>query len=106
MSTSLVLTLSNVLCLFFCALALGIHLPFATIMLVFTLGLGAGSAVPTPGGLGGFEAGLAAGFVGYGVDASTALAAALLYRLVSYWLPMAAGAVAFIASERRGLFDP
>jgi uncharacterized membrane protein YbhN (UPF0104 family) len=105
MVTSLTLSVCNMLSLFFCALALGVHLPFAAVMLVFTLGLGAGSAVPTPGGLGGFEAGLAAGFAGYGIDASTALAAALLYRLTSYWLPMAVGGVTFIASERRGLFD-
>jgi uncharacterized membrane protein YbhN (UPF0104 family) len=104
LSTSLMLTLANISSLFFCALALDIHLPFATIMLIFTLGLGAGSAVPTPGGLGGFEAGLAAGFVGYGVDPAPALAAALLYRLVSYWLPLAVGAVAFVAGGRRGLF--
>jgi uncharacterized membrane protein YbhN (UPF0104 family) len=104
LSTSLALTLANISSLFFCAMALDIHLPFATIMLIFTLGLGAGSAVPTPGGLGGFEAGLAAGFVGYGIDPATALAAALLYRLVSYWLPLVAGAGAFVAGGRRGLF--
>lgn len=105
MATSSALTMSNVLSLFFCSMALGIQLPLAAVMLVFTFGVGAGAAVPTPGGLGGFEAGLAVGFVGYGTDASTALAAALLYRLISYWLPMASGAFAFIASERRGLFS-
>jgi glycosyltransferase 2 family protein len=102
---SILLTLCNVLCLLSCAHALDIHLSFAAILLIFTFGVGAGAAVPTPGGLGGFEAGLAAGFVAYGIDPSRALAAALLYRLISYWLTMAAGLVAFIVCQKQGLFS-
>lgn len=103
--TSIILTLCNVSALFFCARAMGLELPFLDVLLVFTLGVGAGAAVPTPGGLGGFEAGLAAGFVAYGIDASPALAVALLYRLVSYWLPLLAGGLAFIVCQRRRLFE-
>lgn len=102
--TSLTLTLCNVLCLYCCTAALGLSLPFASILLVFTFGLGTGSVVPTPGGLGGFEAGLTAGLVAYGIDPAQALAAALFYRLVSYWLPLIAGAGAFVICQRRGLF--
>ncbi|HMH31357.1 MAG TPA: flippase-like domain-containing protein [Methylomirabilota bacterium] len=102
LASSALLTLFNVLALSCCALALGVHLPFVTILLIFSLGVGAGTATPTPGGLGGFEAGLAAGFIGYGVGGSSALAVALLYRLVSYWLALAAGALAFFITQRRG----
>jgi uncharacterized membrane protein YbhN (UPF0104 family) len=101
--SSIVLTLANVLCLMSCALALGVHLSFTVNLLVFTFGIGAGTATPTPGGLGGFEAGLAAGFIAYHVASPVALAAALLYRLVSYWLPLGFGAVAFIVCQRRKL---
>lgn len=104
LTCSVALTFCNVLSLFFCLYALGIHLPFAAVLLVFTFGVGAGAAVPTPGGLGGFEAGLAAGFVAYGIDASPALAAALLYRLVSYWLPLLVGLLALIACQKQKLF--
>ncbi|MGH7193055.1 MAG: lysylphosphatidylglycerol synthase transmembrane domain-containing protein, partial [Candidatus Saccharimonadales bacterium] len=104
LGTSLILTLCNVLCLYFCLKALGLQLPLASVMLVFTFGLGAGSIVPTPGGLGAFEAGLTAGLVAYGIDPAPALAAALLYRLISYWLPLLVGAGAFIACQRRNLF--
>jgi uncharacterized membrane protein YbhN (UPF0104 family) len=99
--TSISLTTFNVLALYACANALGVHLNFAIIMLVFTLGIGAGTATPTPGGLGGFEAGLVAGFVSFKIDSSTALAIALLYRLISYWLTLIAGAVAFVLSQRK-----
>jgi undecaprenyl-diphosphatase len=101
--SSVLLTLSNVLGLGCCALALGVHLPFVACLLIFTFGVGTGTASPTPGGLGGFEAGLTAGFIAYHVAASTALAVALLYRLVSYWLPLLAGGLALIIAQRRRL---
>jgi uncharacterized membrane protein YbhN (UPF0104 family) len=101
--SSMTLTLANVGCLAACAEALGVHLSFLTIFLVFSLGISAGTATPTPGGLGGFEAGLVAGMVAYDVNSAAALAVALLYRLISYWLALLAGGIAFIVCQRRGL---
>jgi uncharacterized protein (TIRG00374 family) len=101
----MVLTLCYVLCLWAAAAALGVHLSVVAALLVLTLGVGAGSATPTPGGLGGYEAGLVAGLIAYGADSSAALAVALLFRLISYWLTLAAGAVAFAYAQRRGLFS-
>jgi uncharacterized protein (TIRG00374 family) len=49
----------------------------------------------TPGGVGFVEAGLVGMLVLAGVDHSDALLASLTYRLVSYWLPMPVGAVAY-----------
>jgi uncharacterized membrane protein YbhN (UPF0104 family) len=105
LASSMLLTLCNVFCLACCALALGVHLPFLAILLIFSLGIGAGTATPTPGGLGGFEAALAAGFIAYHVASPAALAVALLYRLVSYWLPLPAGAAALIICQKRQLFS-
>jgi uncharacterized protein (TIRG00374 family) len=55
----------------------------------------------TPGGLGFVEAGLVGTLTLAGVDAQDALLATLTYRLVSYWLPIPAGGVAYVASGRR-----
>jgi len=53
------------------------------------------SMIPiTPGGLGFVEAGLAATLATAGIGAQKALAATLLFRLVSFWLPLPVGAVA------------
>jgi undecaprenyl-diphosphatase len=104
LASSMALTMANVLCLSSCALALGVHLSFAAILIVFTFGIGTSTAIPTPGGLGGFEAGLVAGVVAYHIANPTALAMALLYRLVSYWLPLAAGAVALVYGQKRQWF--
>lgn len=49
----------------------------------------------TPGGLGFVEAGLTATLTVAGVPASLAVVATLAYRLASYWIPMAAGMMAF-----------
>ena len=98
---SILLTLANVLALFFAAKAFGIELDFAKTFIVFTLGVSGGAIIPTPGGLGGFEAGLTAGYIAFGIDKETALAVALLYRLISYWLTMLCGAGAFLVALKK-----
>ena len=55
----------------------------------------------TPGGLGLVEAGLSGLLILAGVDASNAFLATLAYRLASYWLPLLAGPVAYLAFWRR-----
>lgn len=101
--TSLCLTTANVASLYYCAVALDVHLSVVALVIIFTFGIGLGTATPTPGGLGGFEAGLVAGFTTYGVEASVALAIALLYRLLSYWLTLLMGGIAFVIVEKQRL---
>ncbi|HET8526347.1 MAG TPA: YbhN family protein, partial [Actinomycetota bacterium] len=55
----------------------------------------------TPGGLGFVEAGLTATLVLAGVSAGAAAIATLAYRLVSYWLPLPAGLLAYGLYRRR-----
>jgi uncharacterized protein (TIRG00374 family) len=55
----------------------------------------------TPGGLGFVETGLVGTLSLAGVSPTDALAATLLYRLVSYWLPIPAGGVAYLLFRRR-----
>jgi uncharacterized protein (TIRG00374 family) len=50
----------------------------------------------TPGGLGFVEAGLVSTLVAAGVAPARAVLATLAYRAVSYWLPLAAGLIAFV----------
>jgi uncharacterized protein (TIRG00374 family) len=54
----------------------------------------------TPGGLGFVEAGLTGTLALAGVGAGAAVVATLAYRLVSFWLPIPAGAVAAIVHRR------
>jgi uncharacterized protein (TIRG00374 family) len=55
----------------------------------------------TPGGLGFVEAGLVGTLRVAGVRGGDALTATLLYRIVAYWLPLAAGGIAYLLFRRR-----
>jgi uncharacterized protein (TIRG00374 family) len=55
----------------------------------------------TPGGIGVVEAGLTATLVLSGVSGGDAAVATLAYRLVSYWLMLPAGLVAWVIHRRR-----
>jgi uncharacterized protein (TIRG00374 family) len=51
----------------------------------------------TPGGLGVMEVTLSAALVGFGVDSGVALLGVVSWRLVNYWLPIPAGAAAYLS---------
>ncbi|RSX53125.1 Lysylphosphatidylglycerol synthase TM region [Bifidobacterium goeldii] len=72
-------------------------------MFIFLLANAIGSAVPTPGGLGGVEAALTFSFGAAGVPAGVALSATLLYRALFYWLRIPLGALAMRWLDRRNM---
>jgi uncharacterized protein (TIRG00374 family) len=49
-----------------------------------------------PGGIGGVEGGMIGAFLAFGVNGSLAVLAVLGYRTISYWLPTAPGAIAYL----------
>jgi uncharacterized protein (TIRG00374 family) len=99
--SSMGLTTCFALAFFVCLAAFGIRLDFAVAFLVFSAGFAVGNAVPTPGGLGGIEAGLAVGLIAYDVGKVEALAAVLVFRLISFWIPTVLGALAFLYVQQR-----
>ena len=54
-----------------------------------------GNLLPMPGGVGGVEGGMIAALAAFGVDAGQAVVSVLLYRAVTFWLPMIPGAIAY-----------
>lgn len=76
--------------------------PWETVLL-FLVANTAGSAVPTPGGLGAVEASLTFAFTSVGIHPTIALSATLLYRLMFYWLRIPIGAFAMKSLSNRGL---
>ena len=54
----------------------------------------------TPGGLGLVEAGMAGTYAALGTPTSVAIVAVLSYRLLSYWLPIAAGIMPYLRGAR------
>jgi uncharacterized protein (TIRG00374 family) len=58
------------------------------------------NTLPLPGGIGGVEGGMIGSFLAFGVNGSLAVLAVLAYRTISYWLPTAPGAIAYIRLRR------
>jgi uncharacterized membrane protein YbhN (UPF0104 family) len=85
-----------------CVRAFGGELAWPAIAVVYLTGSAIGSAAPTPGGLGAVEAALAAGLTAAGLDGATAVSAVLLFRVLTYWLPVAPGWAAFQYLQRKG----
>jgi undecaprenyl-diphosphatase len=96
-------TLTNFIIFAVAAHAFHIDIGVTGLFLAFTLGVLVGAALPTPGGLGGVEAGLVAGLVARGVEPTPALAAAIAFRLITYWLPLLVGTPAFFVARARKL---
>lgn len=101
---SLLLTAANVLALYSCAASLGANATLVVTLLVYSFAIILGTFTPTPGGLGGIEAGLVLGFMAFGMDAGTALAVTLIFRMVSNWVPLCIGALAFWYAESHRYF--
>lgn len=93
----------NVLTLMVCAQAIGIDVSFADALIAYTFGNFAATLVPTPGGIGSAEMGIYSGLVIVGVDSASAISITLLYRLISYWLPILPGYY-FFQSLRKTIF--
>jgi uncharacterized protein (TIRG00374 family) len=72
----------------------------STVLLAFCAAQFLGTLPLTPGGLGFVEAGLSGTLALAGVPAGAAVVATLAYRLVSFWLPIPAGAVAALIHRR------
>jgi glycosyltransferase 2 family protein len=95
------LTASFVLCLDASIRAFGGSLPLATVTVVFLTGNALGSAAPTPGGLGAVEGALSLGLTLAGLPAGTATSAVLMFRLLTFWLPVLPGWAAFSHLQRQ-----
>jgi glycosyltransferase 2 family protein len=100
---SAVLTLTHVLAFVCCVYAAGGHGSLLALAVVYLGSAAAGSLVPTPGGTGAVEAALVAGLTTSGLSLPVAVAAAVLSRLESVWLPAAPGWFALRSLRRDGL---
>lgn len=98
---ALSLNVAYVLCLAACVAAFGGSVPLAKIGVVYLTGVALGSIIPTPGGLGAVEAALTAGLTAVGVPGGVAVSAVLLFRLLTFWLPVPVGLVAMNYLQRR-----
>ncbi|WP_049580228.1 lysylphosphatidylglycerol synthase transmembrane domain-containing protein [Streptomyces sp. SBT349] len=97
----LLMTLAFILCLDASLRAFGEDVHYPTLAVVFLAGNALGSAAPTPGGIGAIEIALTGALVAFGVPDSSALGAVVLFRLMTFWLPVLPGWLAFTQLSRK-----
>jgi uncharacterized membrane protein YbhN (UPF0104 family) len=89
--------------LLFSSYALHTRTDFTDALIALSVGVLIGGVLPTPGGIGGVEAGIASSLVllGYGPAESTSIA--LLFRAITYWQPLIPGTFAYLYLRKRKL---
>lgn len=80
----------------------GTSISLASVAVVFLAGNALGSAAPTPGGVGAVEATLTVGLIAVGLPSEVAAPSVLLFRLLTLWLPVLPGWLAFNHLTRKG----
>ena len=100
---ALLLSLAYIFCLAACVQAFHGKAAIASIAVVYLTGAALGSIIPTPGGIGAVEAALTAGLVAAGLHGTEAASSVLLFRLLTFWLPVPFGGAALNYLERQGV---
>jgi uncharacterized protein (TIRG00374 family) len=75
--------------------AFGVHVPLAVVVQGFFLGMVANLFPLAPAGVGAVDAGMIGAFVLFGIPEETVFPAILIFRLVSFWMPIPPGVFAF-----------
>jgi uncharacterized membrane protein YbhN (UPF0104 family) len=75
--------------------AFGVKVPLAVVVQGYFLGMVANLFPLAPAGVGAVDAGMIGAFVLFGIPEETVFPAILVFRLVSFWLPIPPGIVAF-----------
>jgi glycosyltransferase 2 family protein len=96
------ITLAYILCLAASVRAVGdANVPLASIAVVYLAGNAAGSFIPTPGGIGAVETALSIALAGAGMQPAQAITAVLVFRTVTFWLPVLAGWISLHYLQRK-----
>lgn len=96
-------SLGLIACFYAALLAVGETVNFAGLAVVQLVGNTLGMAVPTPGGLGAVEAALTAGVSTLGVPSTVAVTGVLVFRIISFWLPILPGWILWTQMRKRDM---
>lgn len=92
----------DAVCLWMCVRAVsGEPINPAQLLLAFCAGMAAGTVTIVPGGLGIIDSALILGLMAGGVTASTAIAAVVLYRIISFGFIIGVGWISWLIMRRR-----
>lgn len=89
------ITIIHIICLALCIVGTGNSLPTNMIALVFASVITAVTVSPTPNGLGVAELAMSLSLQSFGLGVKESLVVVISYRLITYWLPIVPGYVAY-----------
>lgn len=89
--------------LYYAAHAVHIEVSLTRAFVAMSTGVALGGLIPTPGGVGGVEAGLIASMYALGMPLEFATSTALLYRFATYSIPFIPGTGAYLYLRRKKL---
>jgi uncharacterized protein (TIRG00374 family) len=92
----------DAVCLWMCVRAVsGEPINATQLLLAFCAGMAAGTITIVPGGLGIIDSALVLGLIAGGITASTAIAAVVLYRIISFGFIIGVGWISWLIMRRR-----
>lgn len=92
---------SSIAILKFSFLTFGVHIPIPVAMLAYTLSIFAGWITLAPAGIGTTEATMILIFLQFNFAPTEVLAAVLLSRIISFWIPIPIGALAYLSLKHQ-----
>jgi uncharacterized protein (TIRG00374 family) len=82
-----------------CFHAFGASPPKGVIVMSYFVGM-LGNTLPLPAGIGGVDGGMIGAFAAFDVNAGLAVVAVLVFRALTFWLPMVPGVIAYFQLRR------
>jgi len=98
---SIAISLTAAIALLVSVRAVHASIAFVDVFVLYVTASLVSNIVPTPGGLGATEAVLAVGLASTGVPVPAAVAATLLYRFMTFWLPIPVGIISLRVLNKR-----
>lgn len=98
---SLAITLTSSAVLYSSIRSIGLSVSIVSIFVLYTTSSLIGNISPTPGGVGAIEAFLVFGLVAMRLNLSQAVAVTLIFRFLTFWLPILPEALAFHRVNKR-----
>lgn len=101
-AAALVYYIANIVSLYFCFLAFGTTLNMAIVTFAYLLSLVTSFITLAPAGIGTSEATMILIFLQFGTSPAIATASVLAFRFFAFWLPIPAGAFAYLSLKKQG----
>lgn len=102
-SIAVIVIFGHVLMLMLAGNAVSVVITVTDAIIALGVGVLMGGALPTPGGIGAVEAGTTTALVVLGYSPQEALSAALLFRAITYWMPLLPGTFAYVYLRERSM---